>query len=353
MSEYNPEIHTAFRFGIPNAHLQSPSRDSSPDVQAYTSKRLPPTPHMDFRKRLVIAFDIGTASSGISYSILEPGQPIEIKGVNTFPDGKQSSTLSKVPTTIYYDRAGNIRAIGATTLSKDISKFAENNEWTKVKWFKLHLWPRFLPSYESTRGHWSLPANKEAVDILTDYLQYLHRCVLGYLEKAHVNGHEIWRSISADDIRFVFSYPNGWNGVQDQMRKAAVMADLIPNSDAGHARISFVTEGQANLHFVMKHGIPTQITETRDAVVVVVDAGDYMVNISSYVRSASAGLPYEEMTQAQCHLTRSKYKDNLDTMVQYFDRHIKFRFRNSEQPEWLVFGSPSDNEKGAIYAMAN
>lgn len=39
-------------------------------------------PYVGDRRRLVLAFDLGTTYSGISYSILDPGNVPEIHGVN-------------------------------------------------------------------------------------------------------------------------------------------------------------------------------------------------------------------------------------------------------------------------------
>lgn len=59
-----------------------------------------------------------------------------------------------------------------------------------------------------------------------------------------------------DDLDFVLSHPNGWEGKEQAlMRKAAVKAKLIPDREEGHARISFVTEGEASLHFSVETGV--------------------------------------------------------------------------------------------------
>ena len=40
------------------------------------------------------------------------------------------------------------------------------------------------------------------------------------------------------------------------MRRAAVLAGLVPDNESGHSRISFVTEGEASLHFSVENGLP-------------------------------------------------------------------------------------------------
>ena len=59
------------------------------------------------------------------------------------------------------------------------------------------------------------------------------------------------------------------------MRKAAVLAKLIPDTATGRARFSLVTEGKASLHFSVQNGLPMAVLEGGDGVVIV-DAGDWL-----------------------------------------------------------------------------
>ena len=64
--------------------------------------------------------------------------------------------------------------------------------------------------------------------------------------------------LCGEDIDYVLSHPNGWEGIQQmQMRQAAVQAGLIPDTTKGHAWISFVMEGEASLHFSIQNGLPS------------------------------------------------------------------------------------------------
>jgi hypothetical protein len=57
-------------------------------------------------------------------------------------------------------------------------------------------------------------------------------------------------------IDFVLSHPNGWEGKeQAKMRRAAVLAGLIDDTKQGHERVSFVTEGEASLHYAIENGV--------------------------------------------------------------------------------------------------
>ncbi len=91
------------------------------------------------------------------------------------------------------------------------------------------------------------------IDVLADFLHYLYNCAAQYIQETHLNGSIIWASVE-DDISYVLSHPNGWTArEQGLMRKAAHLAGLIPHQ--AHPRLSFVTEGEASLHFCIQAGI--------------------------------------------------------------------------------------------------
>jgi hypothetical protein len=63
-------------------------------------------------------------------------------------------------------------------------------------------------------------------------------------------GEDMLRSVG-NNIEFILSHPNGWEGQQQSdMRRAAINADLVSANEALE-RISFVTEGEASLHFCL------------------------------------------------------------------------------------------------------
>ena len=94
------------------------------------------------------------------------------------------------------------------------------------------------------------------VEVFADFLKYLLECASSYIQDTHANGTDLWNSVESD-IDFVLSHPNGWEGEQQsEMRRAAVLAKLIPDNESGHSRISFVTEGEASLHFSVENGLP-------------------------------------------------------------------------------------------------
>ena len=94
------------------------------------------------------------------------------------------------------------------------------------------------------------------VEVFADFLRYLLECASSYIKDTHANGPDLWNSIESH-IDFVLSHPNGWEGTQQsEMRRAAVLAGLIPDNASGHSRLSFVTEGEASLHFSVRNGLP-------------------------------------------------------------------------------------------------
>ena len=126
--------------------------------------------------------------------------------------------------------------------------------WLKIR-FKLHLRPNDQSNGYVSNKIPSLPIGKSAIDIFADFLRYLHRCARTYIEETHANGVDLWQTLE-DRTEFVLTHPNGWEGAQQSMmRTAAVKAGLIPDNEDGHSRLSFVTEGEASLHFCVQSGL--------------------------------------------------------------------------------------------------
>lgn len=85
------------------------------------------------RRRLVMALDVGTTFSCVSYSVLDPGQVPMIKGVTRYPAQEQITGMSKIPSVLYYDQEGKVRAVGAEALLEGIYERAEDETWTKCE----------------------------------------------------------------------------------------------------------------------------------------------------------------------------------------------------------------------------
>ena len=152
-----------------------------------------------------------------------------------------------------------------------------------------------------------IPLNKTVVDVLADFLAYLLGCTSRFIQETHADGTTLWPSVK-DEIDFVLSHPNGWEGAQQaEMRRAAVLAKLIPDTTAGHARLSFVTEGEASLHFAALNGLPVGVMKHGEGVVIV-DAGGGTIDISSYSKIIEeARVRFEEVAAPQCDICFLKF----------------------------------------------
>lgn len=129
--------------------------------------------------------------------------------------------------------------------------------------FKLHLRPKTKSAAHVTEDIPPLPQGKTAIDVFADFMRYLFKCARLYIEQTHGNGVELWRGLQSS-VEFVLTHPNGWEGAQQtMMRKAAVVAGLVPDTEGGRSRLSFVTEGEASLHFCIRSGSTSEATKVR------------------------------------------------------------------------------------------
>ena len=121
--------------------------------------------------------------------------------------------------------------------------------------FKLHLRSRVGAGHSVGDELPPLPLNKTVVEVFADFLRYLLECSSSYIQDTHANGPDLWNSVKSH-VDFVLSHPNGWEGTQQsEMRRAAVLGGLVPDNASGHSRLSFVTEGEASLHFSVENGL--------------------------------------------------------------------------------------------------
>jgi len=125
-------------------------------------------------------------------------------------------------------------------------------------------------------------------------------------------GNTMFESVSAN-IGFVLSHPNGWEGKQQfDMRRAAIAAGLVEDMSDALKHISFVTEGEACLHFCLDN-VPSAVDEyvssgcakTRfhahdqdNDGFLVLDCGGGTVDISTYARSSNGH--FREIAAAEC-----------------------------------------------------
>ncbi|KAG8941318.1 hypothetical protein FRC03_004652 [Tulasnella sp. 419] len=80
---------------------------------------------------LVISLDLGTTYSAASWAFLQNSQEPNILDVSEF----RENLLAKVPTVLYYDGRGELRAVGSETLDKATIVDATEQGWTRVEWY--------------------------------------------------------------------------------------------------------------------------------------------------------------------------------------------------------------------------
>ncbi|KDQ52423.1 hypothetical protein JAAARDRAFT_483334 [Jaapia argillacea MUCL 33604] len=320
-------------------------------------------PYHGLRRKLVLAFDVGTTFSGVSYSILDPGEVPKIFTVTMYPGQTSCGGDSKVPSIVEYDAIGAVRAVGAeASYASDIGE-AEEKGWTRVEWFKLHLSPQTLRlSLADSERIQPLPQNKTVVDVLADFVSYLYRCARDHIQRTHAAGDQLFSSLQ-NQVEFVFGHPNGWGGMQQaQMRRAVVVAGLVPDMETGHSRVQFVTEGEASLHYCVHHGLSEMLTVGSN--VMILDAGGGTIDISSFSLSSTSPTVIKEVAPAECRLQGSvfvnrrayvylleeKLKDSafddpqdVEGIVQHFEL-IKRRFKSQNGPVFIRFGTSRDHD---------
>ncbi|KAF9243386.1 hypothetical protein BU15DRAFT_86367 [Melanogaster broomeanus] len=277
-------------------------------------------PYTGHARALVIALDVGTTFSGVSYAILEPGEIPKIHSVTRFPSQEHVAGNSKIPSILYYDRNGRVMAAGAEADNASVTSQAEDEYWIKAELFKLRLRPKTMKLDMNGMRFSPLPPHKTAVDVFA-----------------------LWEAVEPT-IEFVLSHPNGWEGAQQTKMR------------------TFVTEGEASLHACIQSGLAADNPSRHGFLVA--DAGGGTLDISSYAVRDTNPLVIEEVAPPDCifagsvfvsrrareffadKLKNSKYgsTDNIDHITKRFDETTKRLFREKNDIQWVPFGSPLDKD---------
>ncbi|GJE96029.1 heat shock protein 70 family protein [Phanerochaete sordida] len=319
-------------------------------------------PYSGTQRSLVMAIDVGTTYSGAAYAILDPREVPRIQGVSRYPG--QSSGDYKIPSVLYYTDDGRVRAVGAEAYVPGFELIVEDEDLIFVDWFKLHLCPESMDpdSARESELH-PLPPNKSVVDVLADFLAYLFACAKRYITETHASGTSLWNSLEGR-IDFVLSHPNGWQGPQQaKMRHAAIKAGLVPDTPAGRARVHFVTEGEASLHYCVNSGLASDLIDEGERVMII-DAGGGTVDLSTYLFTGMAPVSAEEIAaptsimqgstrvnaralrflRAKLQHSRFGNHEHLADMMENFEASTKPTFKEGTEKSFIKFGSRADND---------
>lgn len=266
-------------------------------------------------RQLVIAFDVGAAYSGASYSILKPGDVPKIYSVaqyvhlcalicilyltRRFPGLEHAPGATRIPSVLMYDCDGILRAVGAEASSSHNTVRPKTEGWVKAERsvvnvvvsnmpliiplrFKLHLHLGSAPVKLDALTVPALPPKKTTADLYADLLGYLmlhagrfiqstHPTLTAPLERRSSKGDlrstesspSLW-SIIRSKAEFVIVHPNSWGGTQlVRVKHAAVKAGLVPDTTEGRARIRFISEGEASLCYCIANSVKMSRTNVR------------------------------------------------------------------------------------------
>ncbi|KAG8790302.1 hypothetical protein FRC17_007218, partial [Serendipita sp. 399] len=89
-------------------------------------------------EKIVIAMDIGTTHTGVSYVYCYPGQKPRVNLVTLWPGQATASGAAKIPTYVVY------KGTRLETCGQEADAYLDDRDYTIAKWFKLHLHPESM-----------------------------------------------------------------------------------------------------------------------------------------------------------------------------------------------------------------
>ncbi|KAJ7641482.1 hypothetical protein FB45DRAFT_900316 [Roridomyces roridus] len=276
-------------------------------------------PYAGTSRNLIVSIDVGTTFTAASFCLLQPGSVPKFEEILRWP--KQATADAKVPSVLYYDKDGKPRAFGAETDDEDVIIQAEENEWSKAEWWKLHLRPSHLPIIQDLKLP-PLPDNVTLDQILADHLRYIIAQVKEYMVTTYSDGLALWESVSPS-MYCILTTPNGWEGVQQRrMRDAAIQAGLVDES--GGRRIKFVTEAEAAILYAAESGNVNDWL-VLDGQLILCDCGGGTVDITGYkIDAIEPALRLSESSASRCYLAGAV------CVTQAAERFFRDHFKGSE-----------------------
>ncbi|KAI0031107.1 hypothetical protein K488DRAFT_52773 [Vararia minispora EC-137] len=286
------------------------------------------------KRHLILAFDLGTTFSGISYVMQDPGREMRIEAVKRFPG--QDKGAATIPSVVYYGEGGVVLAVGAEEPGEDA--YSGNHDYPMMlHWFKMLLRPESITVAHDDVPQPKLPPGKDVVDVYADYYKYMFECAKRFIGQKDQASKMFLDSLDEDAITFVLAHPNGWGGAQQTaMRQALVKAELIPDSDDAYERVAFVSEGEASLHFCLGSGnvsdeIEVSALLSDGSTLMIIDAGGGTVDLSTYTFASVSPVEVKEAFLPDCVFEGS-------VMVRRrAERHIRAKLANSRfgKPEFI------------------
>jgi hypothetical protein len=112
------------------------------------------------------------------------------------------------------------------------------------------------PTYGSTTNQqFEIPPLPNGVNlrkVYSDFIRYLYDHTRKFFIDSTPNGDNIWTRLQTKVI-IIFCHPNGWDVSQQSfLSRSAVEAGIMQDGDV-NARIEFVTEGEASVHYAVAY----------------------------------------------------------------------------------------------------
>lgn len=177
-----------------------------------------------------------------------------------WPSHNGTETAEKTPTVIAYPEYND-----------DIRKrrwgYQVRPGLTTSPWMKFFLDDEATKEVQSLcRGPWAraggalwLPDNKEAMEIIADFLAEIYRCVMKALE--HHVGKVTRGNYVGIPVEFWFTVPSSWSEqAKSRTRHAAAMAGFNQGLGGYPAEICLVSEPQAAMTDIISRSSPTTFT---------------------------------------------------------------------------------------------
>ncbi|KAH7088652.1 hypothetical protein BKA62DRAFT_163401 [Auriculariales sp. MPI-PUGE-AT-0066] len=311
-------------------------------------------------EKLVFAIDLGTTMSAVAFAHLLNGQETRVRLVTRWPGQEEFAGDCKVPSVVGYDPNGRAVQFGAQAVEN--AECLENIQL--VRWFKLHLHPDTMKAANNLTPP-PLPDGVTLKTVYVDLLTYLFTHARDYVDSTSldIGGQGTLWSRLGTKFELCLAIPNGWDEVQQQfLREAVVTAGIFP-ADHDVDRLKFVSEAEAAVHFAIVYaniGTWLRVGNT----LVVCDAGGSTVDSTVYKCTSTSPLQLEEVTSSECvqaggafldweaervlrrRLEGSRYghPEIVDIMVREFERKTKRKFDGSPEESFIQFGLPSDSD---------
>ncbi|GAA5969951.1 hypothetical protein JCM21900_002451 [Sporobolomyces salmonicolor] len=193
--------------------------------------------------KLSVGIDFGTTFSGIAYgsSRLFAGQS-QIRQILSWPGSYE--TYRKVPTCILYEQHSPDEEAKIVSWGLEAKNATVGKGLIKCEWFKLLLSPESLRSGVPDPWLPPLPAGKNVVDVIADFL----RCIWRYAKRQITE--EIGSVVDLNAADVLLTVPSGWDAAAcSLMRESAIRAGLVQSSRGGDVnwrdRLQIITEPEA------------------------------------------------------------------------------------------------------------